>query len=766
MSVAPDTYPDSASSALDSARRAADAKIGEAATTRRRDPHHRLRIGFVGAGFISQWHARAIRRLADIDLVAICDLRRELGERFAQRHNCQPFTQVASMIQEADLDAAHVLVPPQHHLIVARELAENGVDVLVEKPAATTLADAAALRDLARSTGRTIAVGHNFLYLHPYQQLREDLQSGRLGRIDQITIHWNRELEQILHGPHGGWMFAKPENAFLEVAPHSLSQMIDLMGGEPDEFHVRADRLHAIDSNRSTYRRWVAEAKYDTTLVRLVWSLVPGYADHRIEVQGSLGAATADCEQWTYQRKLHSPYQADFNRFHITRAAGNSLKRQAYGNLFRYVAEKLHLSSRGHAYAESLQGSAEDFYAEVRGRIDDSPISIERAHPVMELAFAMADWSDNANDDDRTQQQEDDNVTGRVSVSIVSNEDRTVASNAGSGTVDAVVLGATGFIGRHLVDQLLADERRVRVVVRDASAFADHPLRERLDLQVGDLRDASVVRNAVDKSDVVYHLARAYGNTWADFRDNDIPLTISLAEASLAAGVRRFVYTSTIDSYYAGNARTTITEDVPLDPKIDRRKPYSRAKAASEAELLQMYRERQLPLVIFRPGIVLGQGATPYHWGVGMFHQGAVVHLWGDGRNKLPLVLVQDVAAAMAAGFDAPDIDGETFNLCGPPLMSAVDYVHAIEQIADVRFQVRPTAIRKYYTADMFKYLVKVLVRHPGRYCPSFRDWQSRTQLAQFDCQKACELLGWQPESNLESFIDRAIREPVEEYLF
>lgn len=357
---------------------------------RRRDPGHRLRVGFVGAGFISQWHARAVQPIADVDLVAVCDLRRELAKQFADRYKCDDFGDITSMLATSDIDAAHILVPPQHHVRVAEELMRNGIDVFVEKPVATTPEDAARLHRVANETGRTVAVGHNFLYLDPYLKLREDLRSGALGRIDQITIHWNRELEQILHGPHGGWMFETPANGFLEVAPHSISQMVDLMGGAPDQFHVRADRLHAIDSKHACHRRWVADAVYGSTLVRMVWSLIPGYSDHRVEVQGSLGSATADCEQWTYQRNLHSPYQADFNRFHITRNAGKSLVRQAYGNLFRYMTEKLHLSSQGHLYAKSLRGAAEDFYSEIRGQIPDSPISLQRSRAVIDLSFAMS----------------------------------------------------------------------------------------------------------------------------------------------------------------------------------------------------------------------------------------------------------------------------------------------------------------------------------------------------------------------------------------
>ena len=56
-----------------------------------------------------------------------------------------------------------------------------------------------------------------------------------------------------------------------------------------------------------------------------------------------------------------------------------------------------------------------------------------------------------------------------------------------------------------------------------------------------------------------------------------------------------------------------------------------------------------LPVVIFRPGIVIGPGSSPLHWGVGMWSHDAVCQLWGRGRTPLLLVLVDDVARALVA---------------------------------------------------------------------------------------------------------------------
>ena len=174
-----------------------------------------------------------------------------------------------------------------------------------------------------------------------------------------------------------------------------------------------------------------------------------------------------------------------------------------------------------------------------------------------------------------------------------------------------------------------------------------------------------------------------------------------LAEAALAHGVRRFIYTGTIDSYDSADAATVIDCDTPLDPRIDARNLYARSKAACEALLQKMHAERGLPLVIFRPGVVIGAGSPPAHWGVGMFHSDTRAQFWGDGTTKLPLVLVDDVAEGLALGMDAPGIEGQTFLLTDEPLLSAREYVAEVAAASATRIDAAPTPIWRFFVLDV-----------------------------------------------------------------
>jgi nucleoside-diphosphate-sugar epimerase len=144
-----------------------------------------------------------------------------------------------------------------------------------------------------------------------------------------------------------------------------------------------------------------------------------------------------------------------------------------------------------------------------------------------------------------------------------------------------------------------------------------------------------------------------------------------------------------------------------------------------------------------------------------MWSHDAVCQLWGEGRTPLPLVLVDDVARALVTALTVPAIEGESFNLVARSDLSAQDYLDALEQCMGVEFQRLPTSIWKFYINDVAKWLVKRVIRHPDRRRPSFRDWESRTQRAFYDCSKARKVLGWNPTDARDEIIRRGIRGAV-----
>jgi nucleoside-diphosphate-sugar epimerase/predicted dehydrogenase len=714
-----------------------------------------VRVGFVGTGYIADWHAQALRLVPGVTLAAVCDKDEARAGAFARQHGvARVFGTLEAMLADAEsaLDAVHVLLPPDLHAQAAGLIIDAGRHALLEKPMALTGAECTGLVDRARANGVKLGVGHNFLFAPPYERLRGDLAAGRLGRPDLVTINWHRPLGQLQAGPFDQWMLRDPRHILLEIGPHLAAFMVDLVGPQP-LVSARASNPVTLPGGRVFYRRWLVDAGGDRTQVVLSLSFAPGYSEFAVQVRGALASATVDLERNTYLLRRHTRYGMDYDAYRMTIGEAAALKSQARGTFGRYVLSKLKLSKQGSAYAWSIGQALRAFYAGSPDQLDRR-ISGTLGAEVVGFCQAVGD------------------AAGVVSAQAP--QAGAAPASAAPGAVagpparpDVLVLGATGFIGRELTLRLLERGRVVRVLARNPGKLADELRDARVQVLAGDLARPDDRARALEGIRQVHHLARPTTvKLWPEYVEHDIEITRQLAEACLAGGVERLVYTGTIDSYYAGVKAGTITEATPLDPNIRRRNYYARAKAAAEVLLLGLHRTRKLPVVIVRPGIVIGRGGSPFHWGVGMWSWNAVCQVWGEGRNPLPLVLVEDVADGLIAAADTPGIEGESFNLIADTDLTARDYLDALGEATGSAFQVLPTPPWRFYAADLAKWVVKVLVRHPDRLRrPSYRDWESRTQRARFDSSKARRVLGWRPVDDRAELIRRGIALPAAEVL-
>jgi predicted dehydrogenase/nucleoside-diphosphate-sugar epimerase len=725
------------------------------------------RVALLGAGYIADWHAQALKSVDGVELVAVCDRFAAKAEALARKFGVAKVYGSLDEMLAADeanpekLDAVHILTPPDKHFEAARRVLEAGINVLLEKPMCDRAADCEALVRLAEERGLRLGVGHNFLFAENYEQLRQDVKSGVLGLIDDVIVTWHRPLPQASHGPFDTWMLRDSRNILIEVGSHSVAHMLDLVG-EPEELDVLASNPIDLPTGTRFYRRWQVNGLKGRTAVELRFSFVPGFSEHTIHVRGSLATATVDFERSTYTKDEHRPSDPDIENYAILVSRARNLKQQARRTLAKYLKAKLHLGERGNPYGASIARAIDAFYAPTTL---DERVDGRMGARVIRLCEKLGELADLPGPEEPTQGAK---APADIGAQNVRAEARTLPlknSTEASRAPRILVLGGTGFIGKELLRQLIDAGSAVRALVRSVEGIpAGLRAAANLECMVGDLANKDDLLRAMEGVDTVFHLARANVKSWADYREFEIEATRRVAECALAGGVKRFVYTGTIDSYFAGAGAGTITEETPLDPRIGQRNFYARAKAASEEILMRMHRERGLSVVIVRPGIVIGRGGSPFHWGVGMWWTDAVCQMWGAGRNKLALVLVEDVAAGLIAAMGTPGIEGKSFNLVGDPLLTAMEYLNALDRAGGIRIQRHATPIARFYLMDLMKWVVKVAVRHPDRRLPSYRDWESRTGRAVFDCSAAKSTLGWKPVGDRDELARRGIEEPLREF--
>ena len=697
----------------------------------------RIRAAIVGAGYIADFHARAIRAAVGVELVSVCDANLKSAKSFADAWGIPAvFGSLDMMLRDQKIDSVHILTPPDHHHALAKIALQAGAHVLIEKPMCPSISECDEILALSRDTDRHVGINHNMLFAGAYQRLREVVHTGGLGPIDHVTFNHFLELGQIRFGPFNSWMLREPGNVLLEIGPHIVSAMIDLVG-IPDNISAVADRESILPSGARVFRRWRIRATVDRTSIDININLGPGYFQRTVNVRGLSGAATADYDANTCVIDRRTARGVDFDRHTRSLSLARQHRAQAWETLGDYALSKLKLRKRGNPYELTFLDSIAAFYADLRANKElDRRINGKLGCEVIEVCEKII------------------RAAGVEAVAPTAVRQRAPLVSAPS----VLVLGGSGFIGRELVRQLVAANYSVRALVRGSAAVLEDISSDRLEIVRGDMSNETDLKAALIGIKFVYHLAHADAKTWEDNLQRDVEPTRMVGKACLAAGIERLVYTGTIDFYYAGGKAGTITEQTPLDPNIRRRNYYARAKAAGEDILTEMHRASKLPLVIFRPGIVIGKGGNPFHWGVGMWVSESVCQVWGDGNNKLPFVLVADVAAALVRGIQVPGIEGQSYNLIDTPLLTGREYLDELQRRSGLALTVGYPPIWHLYATDIAKWVVKVIVRHPDRSrIPSYYDWESRTQRAFFDCSRTRADLGWMPASDRHRMIDEGI---------
>ena len=142
-----------------------------------------LRIGLLGVGMMGRHHARVLREIDGLELVAIAD---PGGDPHGVAGVLPVLADIDALIAEG-LDLAVVAVPTRFHEAAALKLADAGVHTLVEKPIADTVEAGQRMVDAFASRGLVGAVGHIERFNPALQEARRRIESGDLGEVHQIT---------------------------------------------------------------------------------------------------------------------------------------------------------------------------------------------------------------------------------------------------------------------------------------------------------------------------------------------------------------------------------------------------------------------------------------------------------------------------------------------------------------------------------------------------------------------------------------------------
>lgn len=685
----------------------------------------------IGAGNIARTHAAALRELGIVELAGVFDVNPAVARGLAREFAIESVYLTLDEAVASGADVFHVLTPPDHHLTSAIPIIEAGKAVLLEKPLGVSTAECERLAQAALRTGAVVGVNQNLVFNPAYLQLKKAIESGQLGKPQYVDYTYEVPLRQLAARQFGHWMFRQPVNILLEQAVHPLSQLLDLTG-PIGEAAVLAETPVEISPGVGLHTACQVSFLGQRMPAHMRFHVGAEFSVCRMTVVCDDGVAVADMFANQFHTLERTAYMEPVDAWLSARRTARQVASQGFAVLRDYVLATARVKPRSDAFYLGMKGSIEAFYRD-----------IERdGRPRIDLSFgtALVDLCE------------------RMAAAFKPLPARPALAPAATPQGPLVtVLGGTGFIGAHTVARLLDKGYRVRVMARGVVNLQPVFSRPGVEVVRGDVKARADVERALQGTPFVVNLAHGGGGaTFEAIRAAMVDSALMVAEVCQACGVQRLVHVGSIASLYLGDPGATVTGATPPDPRPETRNDYARAKAMADEALMAFHARTGLPVVLLRPGLVVGAGTSPFHGGLGFFNNDQHCIGWNGGDNALPWVLVSDCAAAIVSAVEAPAAVGRAYNLVGDVRPTAREYLRELASTVGRPLRFVPSSPTGLWLVEMGKWLIKRLT---GRSVPRpfRRDICSRGLRASFDCSDTRRDLSWSPVADPAEFHRQAM---------
>ncbi|RIL07261.1 MAG: oxidoreductase [Proteobacteria bacterium] len=307
-----------------------------------------------------------------------------------------------------------------------------------------------------------------------------------------------------------------------------------------------------------------------------------------------------------------------------------------------------------------------------------------------------------------------------------------------------LVTGATGFVGSEVVRQLIEAGKRVRVVIREESKAAR--LRSfSAEVCRGDLTDMASLRQSVQGVWGVFHIGAVYRETGLSrryFFEVNAEGTRRLLEASIEAGVKRFIHCST----------GGVLGDIK-NPPGDDRSPYApddvyqESKVEGEKIALSYFKEGRIKGVVIRPAMIYGPHDTRFLKLFRMIAKGIFLHV-GSGKQWVHYVDVRDLAKAFLLAMEKDHLNGEIYCIAG---RQAVSFEEMVNLVADTLGVKRPAWHIPLKPLQWLGSICEKVCEPLGIRPPLYRrrvDFFAKNRI--FSIEKARTELGYEPRQSLQ----------------
>jgi predicted dehydrogenase/nucleoside-diphosphate-sugar epimerase len=597
----------------------------------------RIRLAVVGCGAVTRNSLLPVLAGHErVELVALVDRSLPRARELADAYGVSRVLDDVAALSAQEIDAVVLATPPAHHAPATLDLLRRGLHVFVEKPMATTAADAEAMVAAADAAGRALGVGLYRRLLPVTRLLRALVDSEMLGRPVSVDIEeggeysWQLATLSVLTREGGGG------GVLIDIGSHLLDQVLFLLPGTVSITRYADNARGGIET--------------DCELTLSVATRT-GAVPVRVELSRTRqlrGSIQIVCEHGRFELM-----RGDFTHLRVS-GARTSLADPVLGAPKPFTLTAHWDDEREVSGYKAFRDEFDDWIEAIDSHAQPqlSGASVVPVVRVIEECYASPvrleePWVDGG---------------------LAARPEAAQAPAVSAGRRPRVlVTGAGGFLGCRLVECLhLAGAWDVRALVRRPGSAA-RLARLPVEIVLGDVVSTEDMARATASCDAVVHCA--VGTVWPP--DAAFAVTVNgtrtTAEAALRAGVMRFVHVSSM-AVHGDHVPARLDESVPLEPGsgVD----YGRAKYLAEQAVNDAV-TRGLNAISLRPARIYGPFSRTFTIRPLQALREGRLQLAGDAESPSNMVFVDNVVEAIVRALNASDSErGEAFLVNDPEQLS------------------------------------------------------------------------------------------------
>jgi predicted dehydrogenase len=248
----------------------------------------RVKTAVIGVGLIGEQHAESYVENPRADLVMVADMNGERARSVGERLGCR-FTTSLDEVAASDAEIVSIATPDFAHFEPAKAMLEAGKHLVVEKPLATTTAEAKALVELAQAKNLKMTINLGNRWNPTFQSMRESVQSGEIG---EPVMAYSRTSDTIWV-PRTMLSWAGKSGPQWFLFAHTMDLLRWMLGQEAHEVYAIGEKRILKAEGIDAFDAIQAMVRFDRTFVTFETSwIVPEAFPHIVESQLTINGST------------------------------------------------------------------------------------------------------------------------------------------------------------------------------------------------------------------------------------------------------------------------------------------------------------------------------------------------------------------------------------------------------------------------------------------------------------------------------------------